>query len=100
MLNLTVVGSGMWPGCIYAAVQDMKIIELALLLEPCFTAGHSGGYDSVAVRQCAGCLEWKTANTSEAAVLLSGLDHFHEGFSTSRPNTLLNLCAGLHSILT
>lgn len=72
----------------------MKIIELALLQEPCFTTGHG----SVAFRQ-GGCSRWyKTANPSEAAVLVSsGLDHIHEGFSTSRPNSL---CAGLYSVLT
>ncbi|GAA6226513.1 inositol polyphosphate multikinase [Lates japonicus] len=89
----------MWPGCIYAAVQDMKIIESALLREPCFTTGHSGGNDSAAGQR--GCCRWlKTATTTEASVLVSsGLDHFHEGFSTSRPNNLLNLCAGLYSLL-
>lgn len=81
----------MWPGCIYAAVQEMKTIELALLREPCFCTGHRVGNDSVAVCHCG----WwsKTANTTEAA----GLDYLHEGFSTSRPNIL---CAGQYSVLT
>lgn len=92
----SLVGRGMWPGCIYAAVQDMKIIELALLREPCFTTEHSGGYDSGTVCKCSCC--WpKTVNSTEAAVpVSSGLDYFHECFSTSRPN---NLCAGVHSVL-
>lgn len=101
VLVLRLVGSGMWLGCIYAAVQDMKIIESALLQECCFTTGHSGGYHSVAVRHRAYRRRPKTANTTEAVVpVSSGLDHFHEGFSTSRPNSLLNLCAGLCSVLT
>lgn len=76
----------------------MKIFELALLREPCFTTGHSGGYGGVAVSHCGHCRLSETANTTEAAVLVSaGLDHFHEGFSTSRPKIL---SAGLYSELT
>lgn len=82
----------MWPGCIYAALRDMKIIELALLRGPCFTTEHSRDYDSVTVCKC-GCCWSKTANSAEAAVLVSpGPDYFHECFSTSRPNIL---CLGL-----
>ncbi|XP_060884784.1 inositol polyphosphate multikinase [Labrus mixtus] len=93
----------MWPGCIYAAVQDMKIIELALLREPCFTTGHDGGDNCVAVRHCSRCRRSETVDTTEAAaaaaavLVSSGLDHFHEGFSTSRQN---NSRAGLYSVLS
>lgn len=86
------------PGCIYAAAQDLETIESAQLRETCFITGHSRGYDSVPVRQ-RGCVSWsKTANRTEAAVLVfSELECFHEGFSTSRPN---NLYALLYSELT
>lgn len=89
----------MWPGCIYALDQDMKIIELALLRELCFTSGHSGGEDGVAIRHCGSNQRSKTESTTKsaaaAALVSSGLDHFHEGFSTSRTN---KLCAGLYSV--
>lgn len=45
--GLTLVGRGMWPGCIYADVQDMTIIELAVIRGTCCTTEHSGDYDSV-----------------------------------------------------
>lgn len=76
----------------------MKIIELALLREPCLTTGPSGGTDSVTVCHGGCCWRSETADTTETAVLVStGLDYFNEGISTSLPN---NLCVGLYSVLT
>ncbi|KAF7642944.1 hypothetical protein LDENG_00247850 [Lucifuga dentata] len=48
----------MWSGCIYAAVQDMKIIESALLWQLRFSTGHGGGYHGV------------HANSTQAALIL------------------------------
>lgn len=89
----TLVGSGMCPGCIYAAVEDMKIIEGALLHQR-----TQQGFHGAAARQRGYCQWAKIAATTEAAVEAScGLDHSRVGFSSS--HTLLNVC-GLYSVLT
>lgn len=39
----------MWPGCIYAAVRDVRVIESALPQEPLFSGAHGRGNSTVAV---------------------------------------------------
>lgn len=45
----------MWPGCIYAAVRDVRVSKSALPLEPVFPGAHSGGTLTDAARQRGSC---------------------------------------------
>lgn len=45
----------MWPGCIYAAVRDVRVSKSALPLEPVFPGAHSGDTLTDAARQRGSC---------------------------------------------
>lgn len=99
----TLVGSGMCPGCIYAAVQDMRITEGALLRQR-----TQRGFHGAAACQCGYCQWAKIAANDRsccAGFVWTGpfpsrlliLSHFVECVRALFYAYVMTVCESMHS---
>lgn len=86
----------MWLACIYAAVQDMKTIESALVWEPRFIILDTRGFNSCIDGPSALSLVLEGIKNHEICPSL--FDESHEGFPTSKLNNFRHSAGVCHLI--